>query len=595
MHYSTPSKTYIYRKKSQSLKDLEFFRNVKKRRAGILVSLPSIVSEHSFECGDIYSLYPLCDWAKDVGFSIIQLLPLNDTGFGYSPYSAISAFAIDPLYISLYKLGLNIKSRKREIRFLKNHPIRIRNRKLEIIRSIYTNHLKEAMLEATYFLEKHPWCYSYAAFRLLYEEFNGKDWWEWPKEFLDPNFAKEHIFTKRREDALFWVYLQKIAYDQLSEVKTHFEDVGVYLKGDMPILTSRNSCDVWEHPEFFIMNLQAGAPPDDFSKTGQTWGFPVLNWEALEKTNYSWWKDRLSYLEHFFHLYRIDHVIGMYRIWAIPSKDTTALHGWFHPQFGIAKEEFIKEGLDPKHFETLGLIHEFIPNHYIFYWDFWKNEGYQNLEEDTKAKLFPLSELHIEEEEKHWRESGEKILEIFDSFSSMIPCAEDLGSVPAFIRDSLFERQMIGIDVVRWTRSFTTGEFIPEELYRENAISVLSTHDTSLAMEWWKKEGDMESKLQFFFDRLGKPRPKSDEETLLGLLEFVFQTSSLFSIQLFQDLALGLPDVLEHPEDHRINVPGTPDHSNWTYRFPVLIEDFASDFQRNFAIRKLLLESDRNT
>lgn len=132
------------------------FRKVKRRRAGVLVSLPSIVSEHSFECGDIYSLYPLCDWAKDVGFSIIQLLPLNDTGFGYSPYSAISAFAIDPLYISLHKLNLNRKSRKREIKFLENHPLRIRNLKLEILRKFYTENQKEATKAATLLFGRTP-------------------------------------------------------------------------------------------------------------------------------------------------------------------------------------------------------------------------------------------------------------------------------------------------------------------------------------------------------------------------------------------------------------------------------------------------------
>lgn len=110
-----------------------------------------------------------------------------------------------------------------------------------------------------------------------------------------------------------------------------------------------------------------------------------------------------------------------------------------------------------------------------------------------------------------------------------------------------------------------------------------------------EKEGDMESKLQFFFDRLGKPRPETGDAALLGLLEFVFQTSSIFSIQLFQDLAVGVPSVLENPETHRINRPGTPDHSNWTYRFPILIEEFASDFKRNFSLRKLLLDSGRNS
>nr|WP_246843758.1 4-alpha-glucanotransferase [Leptospira biflexa] len=566
---------------------------VKQRRAGVLVSLPSIVSEHSFECGDIYSLYPLCDWAKDVGFSIIQLLPLNDTGFGYSPYSAISAFAIDPLYISLYKMGQTTRSRKNEIKTLHNHPNRIRNEKIKIIRAHYESHQKEAQKEALQFLETQTWCYSYVSFRVLYETFEGKNWWEWPIEFQNPSSAKDYIFNEKREEALFWVYLQKIAYDQLCGVKLYCEDVGIFLKGDMPILTSRNSCDVWEHPDYFIMDLQAGAPPDQFSATGQNWGFPVLNWDALEKNHYRWWKDRLTYLEHFFHLYRIDHVIGMYRIWAIPKEDKTAQKGWFHPQFGIETSEFLNVGINPKSMEEKGLIHEFKPNHYIFYWDFWKEESYQSLPEETKAKLFPLSQLHITAEEKHWREAGEKILEIFDSFSSMVPCAEDLGSVPSFIRDSLFERQMIGIDVVRWTKSFTTGEFIEEDNYRENAISVLSTHDTSLVMDWWKHEGDLESKLQFFFDRVGKPRPETEDQILEGLLEFVFQTKSIFSIQLFQDLALGISDVVENPEKHRINLPGTPDHSNWTYRFPILIEEFASDFQRNFTIRKLVHSSGR--
>lgn len=568
--------------------------NVKQRRAGVLVSLPSIVSEHSFECGDIYSLYPLSNWAKDIGFSIIQLLPLNDTGFGYSPYSAISAFAIDPLYISLHLLGLPIRSRKREIKTLHNNPNRVRSIKIKAIREHFETNEKEVLKETSLFLQQQPWCYSYVTFRVLYESFEGKNWWDWPKEFQNPYKAKDFIFTEKREEAMFWVYLQKIAYDQLSAVKLHLEDNGLYLKGDMPILTARNSCDVWEHPEYFLMDLQAGAPPDQFSQTGQTWGFPVLNWEVLQKNHYAWWKDRLTYLEHFFHLYRIDHVIGMYRIWAIPKEDKTALKGWFHPQFGIETSEFLKVGLDPKFIESIGLIHEFKPNHYIFYWDFWKEESYQSLPEETKANLFPLSQLHISEEEKHWREAGEAIIEIFETFSSMVPCAEDLGSVPSFIRDSLYERQMIGIDVVRWTKSFTTGQFIDEDHYRENAISVLSTHDTSLVMDWWKNEGDQEEKLQFFFDRLGKPRPETEDQVLESLLDFAFQTKSIFSIQLFQDLALGVPDVLQNPEKHRINLPGTSDKDNWTYRFPILIEDFAEDFQRNFTLRKFVNSSGRN-
>jgi 4-alpha-glucanotransferase len=239
------------------------------------------------------------------------------------------------------------------------------------------------------------------------------------------------------------------------------------------------------------------------------------------------------------------------------------------------------------------LIYEFKQDHFIFFWDFWKKESYINLSEEVKSKLFPLSELNLKEDEELWQKAGSAILELFSKHSNMTPCAEDLGSVPTFIRESLFELQMMGIDVVRWTRSFETGEFIPNDGYRKLAISTLSTHDTSLAMDWWKNEGDFNEKLNFFFLEQGKPVPKNDDEVLLGLLDFVFHTESVFSIQLMSDLCLFESEISSDPAGHRINIPGTPDSENWNYRFPFTIEEFAKNTERNQILRKLLLSSDR--
>ncbi|MDF3821082.1 4-alpha-glucanotransferase [Leptospira sp. 96542] len=566
--------------------------NLKRRRAGVLVSLSSLLSEHSFECGDIYSLIPLASWAKEVGLSIIQLLPLNDTGFGISPYSSISAFAIDPLYISLHDLGINVRSRRKKTTSLKINQGRIRDLKFGYLREFFRSNLDQNKKDALLFLEKQNWCKSYVTFRILYEEFEGKNWWAWDTKFHSVSYAYNYVESEKNEEMLFWAFLQKIAYDQLTYIKHFYEKLGLYLKGDMPILTSRNSCDVWEHPEYFHLHLQAGAPPDQFSKEGQAWGFPVLNWDAIKDKSYLWWKDRLTFLENFFHLYRIDHVIGMYRIWAIPAGDENALGGWFHPQIGASRMDFENVGLLPDEFQKLGLVYPIEKDRYIFYWDFWKKDSYQSLPESTKALLFPLSEVHLREDEILWRQSGETILDVFETFTSMLPCAEDLGSIPGFIRDSMFERDMIGIDVVRWTKSFTTGEFIEPKDYRKQAVSTLSTHDTSLAMDWWVNEGDTHEKQSFFFRETSDPKSKSD--VLERLLTFSFSTNSLFSIQILQDLVFGEEEILENAVEHRINTPGTAESKNWSYRFPLSIEDFAKNKERNEKIRKIVSDSTRN-
>ncbi len=567
-----------------------------KRRAGVLLPLSSLLTEDSFECGDIASLFPLAKFIKDAGFSIIQILPLNDTGKDTSPYSSISAFAIDPIYISLKSLGLNLLSRKQAIKTNYINHFRIREHKLKELKKLFDSDVTKHSETAKEFLSTFPWVYGYSTFRVLYDDYQGIDWSLWNSDHKDAAKAKAYVFAEKKLDALFYAFVQSIAYTQLKKAKEDLESIEVYLKGDMPILTSRNSADVWEYPEYFDLTLQAGAPPDAFSDDGQNWGFPVLNWPELRKTNFRWWQERITYLEHFFHLYRIDHVIGMYRIWAIPKEEKTARKGWFNPQSGTARSEFESLGLKPETFLELGLIHEIRKDHYIFYWDFWKEGAYQNLAEEIKKDFFPLSHHNLTENEEEWKQAGEEILDALDRFSGMIACAEDLGAVPGFIRESLKERETLGIDVIRWTRSMEDGSYIPPEGYRETAISVLSTHDTSLAIEWWKglTGGEKEYAERYFFLDRGFSLPTTEEEIMLGLLRFAFSTKSLFSIQMLQDL-LYKPEyeIQIEPTLHRINVPGTQNEKNWTYRFRFTIEDLEKDKELTSKLRKMILESER--
>ncbi len=613
-----------------------------KRRAGVSFPLVSLLSRRSYGCGDIYSLHLLHQWALDSGLSIIQILPLNDLGYGRSPYSSISAFAIDPIYISLHLLGINeyeaeIPSVSLDHKFIKSKKIEILKKYFE---KIYDLKLLQLIED---FSAKHSWIKSYVAFKILYEKNWGLHWSEWKYGSIYSKEIEQTLLADNRKLAHFHIWLQYIAFSQLKDIKEKMEATGVYLLGDMPILTSDNSADVWSRTELFNRNLTSGAPPDYFNADGQNWGFPVINWEEMKKQNYSWWKERISYLENLYHLYRIDHVLGMYRIWAIPKEFESARFGYFHPQIGTSRKDFNLARLFPEDFVKLGLIYEFKEDRYIFFWDFFKYSEYQALPDDIKARFFPLSEKYLKEDEKQWRENGEKILDFLLENTKMLPCVEDLGAVPAFVRESIHEKQLIGLDIIRWTRSFEDGSFIPPDKYRKNAISALSVHDTSTAMGWWeeatlddklalckylfphweeewkkleelqklkeikepaplkqeKKEIPFDNIQEFFKHKL---QQLSKEDIALHLLKFALSVNSLYSIHMLQDYIIhgnlskdiGIrKSILDYPKLHRINIPGTPEEENWGYTFPFYAEELREEETLSELIRSLVISSGR--
>lgn len=370
----------------------------------------------------------------------------------------------------------------------------------------------------------------------------------------------------------------------------------------MPILTSSNSADVWAQPHLYKLDLQAGAPPDNFSAVGQNWGFPVLDWDKMLDMDMKPWKQRLAYQENFFHMYRVDHVIGMYRIWAIPLKAPSARYGYFYPQKGVSAKEFQKEGIDISIAEERRLISIMDRDRYFFHWDFHLEEGFREYSHEERESLYKLSFQNLATDEAHWKSNGEKVLLSFQKATGMFPCAEDLGSVPGFVRDSLHENEIFGIDITRWTRSFEDGSYISPESYRKSAISSLSTHDTSLALDWWFHELNSDEKeyAASFFIRekdAGKNQStnKNDPSFILeNLLHFAFSTNSHFSIQMLQDvLFTGKFAILENWNDHKINVPGTAEEKNWRYRFGFFLEDLEEEKELNDAINQLLTHTKR--
>lgn len=291
---------------------------------GICVHISSLRAKNSSGIGEILDLLPLIDWCNEIGFDILQLLPINDSGLDPSPYNPQSSLAIDPIYISLEELGLSdpklfspLNASEQVLRK------KVLANKLILLKKFYEktfSKLKDTWEYQTFYRE-NPWLNSYCIFKALKEEFLQKHWIDWPQDFAFP----DPLHTD------FYAFLQFHAFRQLKIVSERAEEKGVFLMGDISILVNLDSADVWSDPSLFDASLKAGAPPDDFNPKGQNWGFPLFHRENMRKSGFSWWRERLRLMERFFSLYRIDHVIGLFRIWGIPEGASTK-EGFFVPQ-----------------------------------------------------------------------------------------------------------------------------------------------------------------------------------------------------------------------------------------------------------------------
>lgn len=279
---------------------------MKKKYHGINLPLFSLHSQASCGVGEILDLLPMIDWIHDLGFDVLQLLPLNDTGTDASPYNCLSSCAIHPIYLSLSKLPHleNYPDLTESLELLRslNHLPKVSYSSVRTEKKVWMDHyLARVMplIDLGDFEKKHPWVTSYA-------------------QFVDPQEPKRAVYT------------QFFLYQQLKQVKQHADKKNVLLIGDLPFLTCRESVDVLQYPQCFDLNFAVGAPPDMFSSEGQNWGFPLFLWDEVEKSGYEIWKNRLTYAQEFYHLFRLDHIIGFFRLWGIPIGQS-AKFGRFYP------------------------------------------------------------------------------------------------------------------------------------------------------------------------------------------------------------------------------------------------------------------------
>uniref|UniRef100_A0A7S3QVA9 4-alpha-glucanotransferase n=2 Tax=Dunaliella tertiolecta TaxID=3047 RepID=A0A7S3QVA9_DUNTE len=342
-----------------------FRRDSMWRGAGTAVPVFSLRSQESIGCGEFLDLIKLVDFSERAGLRLVQLLPVNDTGvyntwWDSYPYSTLSVFALHPQYIALRALrdempvGL-VEELDAACSALDGKDMDYESTlafKKEFARKVYDLYGQETLQSndfKAWFDSQQEWLRPYAAFLILQDLFQTSEHWKWGLLAHPPTQATLERITSSKSDhrrsVEFTYYLQYHLHKQLSMASKYAESKRVVLKGDLPIGVDKRSVDVWCEPHLFRQNKSTGAPPDAFSPTGQNWGFPTYNWEEMSKDNYKWWRRRLQNMSQYFHAYRIDHILGFFRIWEIPGDCVTGLLGHFRPSVPIWKHELDSRGL----------------------------------------------------------------------------------------------------------------------------------------------------------------------------------------------------------------------------------------------------------
>ena len=355
------------------------FASMDRKIAGTAIPVFSLRSEGSYGVGDFGDLKKFIDWAEQTHQKAVQILPINDTTITGTwvdsyPYNSISIYAFHPMYIDLRQLGklkdkeaaAAYEEKRLELNALPQIDYEgVNNAKREYIRLMFQQTGKKVLASAAFkkfFKENEHWLLPYAAFSHLRDQYGTPDFSQWPEhQTYDAKTIAAMCEPESEcyENIAYYYYIQYNLHIQLLEAGSYARQKGIILKGDIPIGISRNSVEAWIEPYYFNMNGQAGAPPDAFSANGQNWGFPTYNWDVMEQDNYLWWQRRFRKMAEYFTAYRIDHILGFFRIWEIPSHSVHGLLGQFVPALPMGVEEIQNFGLNfQKDFMTKPFINE---------------------------------------------------------------------------------------------------------------------------------------------------------------------------------------------------------------------------------------------
>lgn len=376
----------------------------KWKSAGVVIPVFSLRSEGSCGIGDFGDLAGFIRWAASTGMHAVQILPINDTTMDGSwqdsyPYNAISIYAFHPIYCDLRQLPALHDKLQMESYLMKQQTLnelpqmdyeQVRATKFEYLNRVFKQEGERTLASEDFrkwFDDNKDWLIPYAAFSYLRDTYHTPDFRQWPQHSVYRQDEAEALCqpTARQYDkTAFYIYVQYLLHLQLTEVRNTARKLGVIIKGDIPIGIARTSVEAWTEPELFNLDRQAGAPPDDFSQNGQNWGFPTYNWTAMQNDGCAWWMKRMGKMAEYFDAYRIDHVLGFFRIWSIPLDSVHGLLGQFDPAMPMTRAEIESYGL---RFEPELMTRPIINEHVLQRLFGYKTELVKTLYLDTDETL----------------------------------------------------------------------------------------------------------------------------------------------------------------------------------------------------------------
>ena len=346
---------------------------------GVAIPVFSLRSRNSFGTGEFNDLALLVDWAQEVGVKMIQLLPINDTTAEHNwkdsyPYSAISAFALHPMFLNLEEVAGTahaevvkaLAKKKKQLNALADVDYeQVMQFKLSAIKELFGLQEEEWKEEFEYYkffdLNRH-WLVPYAAYCYLRDKYGTSAFSTWRSNAEYDEAAIQRLVSpsqKHYDEIVLHYFTQYHLHRQLKAATSYAHKKGIIIKGDIPIGIGRASVDAWMEPGLYHMELQAGAPPDDFSKKGQNWGFPTYNWQRMQEDNFTWWRKRFEQMSNYFDAFRIDHILGFFRIWSIPAHSVEGVMGRFVPALPLSINEFFEKRISfDRHRYTMPFVND---------------------------------------------------------------------------------------------------------------------------------------------------------------------------------------------------------------------------------------------
>ena len=574
--------------------------------AGTAIPVFSLRTEDDFGVGEFYDLKKMVDWAAETGQSILQLLPINDTTMLHTwedsyPYNPNSTFALHPQFLHLPAAGVKVddeyKALQAELNALEQIDYeRVNNAKLELLHKAFDKTFKKLSATKGYqaFVESNAhWLLPYAAFCVLRDLNGTPDFSQW-KGYAKYNKKKVAAFCEEHKAEIdFWCFVQYHLDLQLSEVCKYAHSKGVIFKGDLPIGISRTSVDAWLYPELFHMNSQAGAPPDAFSADGQNWGFPTYNWEKMAEDDFAWWKSRLAKMSEYFDAFRIDHILGFFRIWEIPLWTKSGLNGYFNPALPFPAHELVSQGYDVNNFD-LFMEDPRKTGHYHPKIGAKSTQGYACLDAYRKAAYDRLyDDFFYRRNNEFWKEKAmQKLPALLDS-TGMLACGEDLGMIPATVPQVMSDLRILSLEIQRMPKS-VEETFAHPANYPYLSVCTTSTHDMNPIRAWWEEDRQVTEQFwQMVLGNQGEAPYYCEPWICRQILDQHLWSPAMLTVLPLQDW-LSMDGALRrlNPNEERINVPANSRHY-WRYRMHLTVEQLAAAKEFNETLSGMIASSGR--